>query len=74
MQRWLDEAYPSIEQRARAEGGEITGVTKPPGQHRCARSQLRTGDRQDAGGLRRRRHAAKLSMIATVTNQARRAG
>jgi transposase len=29
VQAWLEGEYPAIEQRARAEGGEFTGVTRP---------------------------------------------
>ena len=30
VRKWLDEEYPAIEQRAKAEGGEIHWGTKPP--------------------------------------------
>ncbi len=69
VQRWLDEAYPSIEQRARAEGGEIhwgdeTALVNTDVRGRSYAPAGKTPVAYAVGGTRQ-----KLSMIATVTNQ-----
>ena len=69
VQKWLDEAYPLIEQRARAEGGEIhwgdeTALVNTDVRGRSDAPAGKTPVVFAVGGTRQ-----KLSMIATVTNQ-----
>jgi len=56
VQAWLDEQYPEIEKRAKAEGGEIHwGDDNSAGQYRCAWSQLRAGSATSWGTILHRR-------------------
>ncbi len=69
VQAWLDEQYPEIEKRAKAEGGEIhwgdeTALVNTDVRGRCYAPAGKTPVTFTAGGTRQ-----KLSMIATVTNQ-----
>lgn len=72
MQAWLEGEYPSIEQRARAEGVRLTGGRGGDGtalintdvNGRICATAGKTPVAIAAGGTRQ-----KLSMIATVTNQ-----
>lgn len=69
VQKWLDEEYPAIEQRARAEGGEIhwgdeTALVNTDVRGRSYAPAGQTPVAYAVGGTRH-----KLSMIATVTNQ-----
>jgi len=66
---WLDNEYPAIEQRAKAEGAEIhwgdeTAVVNTDVRGRCYAPAGKTPVTFAVGGTRQ-----KLSMIATVTNQ-----
>lgn len=56
VQNWLEEEYPAIEKRAKAEGAEIHWGDNGGGEHRCAWPQLRT-DWQNTGDLCGGRHA-----------------
>src|SRR5712692_9075875 len=69
VQAWLDEQYPGIEVRAKAEGAEIhwgdeTAVVNTDVRGRCYAPRGQTPVAYAVGGTRQ-----KLSMIATVTNQ-----
>jgi transposase len=69
VQAWLDEQYPEIEKRAKAEGGEIhwddeTALVNTDVRGRCYAPAGKTPVTSTVGGTRQ-----KLSMIATVTNQ-----
>lgn len=69
VKSWLDNEYPAIEQRARAEGGEIhwgdeTAVVNTDVRGRSYSPAGKTPVTYAVGGTRQ-----KLSMIATVTNQ-----
>ena len=69
VQKWLDEANPLIEQRARTEGGEIhwgdeTALVNTDVRGRSYAPAGKTPVVFAVGGTRQ-----KLSMIATVTNQ-----
>jgi len=69
VKAWLDNDYPSIEQRAKAEGAEIhwgdeTAVVNTDVRGRSYAPAGRTPVTFAVGGTRQ-----KLSMIATVTNQ-----
>lgn len=69
VQAWLDEHYPEIEQRAKAEGAEIhwgdeTALVNTDVRGRCYAPAGKTPVAYAVGGTRQ-----KLSMIATVTNQ-----
>lgn len=69
VQKWLDEEYPAIEQRAKAEGGEIhwgdeTALVNTDVRGRSYAPAGRTPVAYAVGGTRQ-----KLSMIATVSNQ-----
>jgi transposase len=69
VQAWLDEQYPEIEKRAKAEGGEIhwgdeTALVNTDVRGRCYAPAGKTPVTYTVGGTRQ-----KLSMIATVTNQ-----
>ena len=69
VQAWLDEEYPEIEKRAKAEGAEIhwgdeTAVVNTDVRGRCYAPKGQTPVTFAVGGTRQ-----KLSMIATVTNQ-----
>lgn len=69
VQKWLDEEYPSIEQRAKAEGAEIhwgdeTALVNTDVRGRSYAPAGKTPVTYTVGGTRQ-----KLSMIATVTNQ-----
>jgi len=69
VQAWLDEQYPEIEKRAKAEGGEIhwgdeTALVNTDVRGRCYAPAGKTPVIYTVGGTRQ-----KLSMIATVTNQ-----
>ena len=69
VQKWLDEEYPSIEQRAKAEGAEIhwgdeTALVNTDVRGRSYAPAGKTPVAYAVGGTRQ-----KLSMIATVTNQ-----
>jgi transposase len=69
VQAWLDDEYPAIEQRARAEGAEIhwgdeTAVVNTDVRGRSYAPAGKTPVSYAVGGTRQ-----KLSMIATVTNQ-----
>ena len=69
VQKWLDEEYPSIEQRAKAEGAEIhwgdeTALVNTDVRGRSYAPIGQTPVAYAVGGTRQ-----KLSMIATVTNQ-----
>lgn len=69
VQAWLDEQYPEIERRARAEGGEIhwgdeTALVNTDVRGRSYAPAGQTPVAYAVGGTRQ-----KLSMIATVTNK-----
>lgn len=69
VQAWLDEEYPAIEQRAKAEGAEIhwgdeTAIVNTDVRGRSYAPAGKTPVTYAVGGTRQ-----KLSMIATVTNQ-----
>jgi len=69
VQAWLEGEYPAIEQRARAEGGEIhwgdeTALVNTDVRGRSYAPADKTPVAMAVGGTRQ-----KLSMIATVTNQ-----
>lgn len=69
VQAWLDEAYPEIEKRAKAEGGEIhwgdeTALVNTDVRGRSYAPAGKTPVTFTVGGTRQ-----KLSMIATVTNK-----
>jgi transposase len=69
VQAWLDEQYPAIEARAKAESGEIhwgdeTALVNTDVRGRCYAPAGKTPVTYTVGGSRQ-----KLSMIATVTNQ-----
>jgi transposase len=69
VQAWLDEQYPEIEKRAKAEGGEIhwgdeTALVNTDVRGRSFAPAGKTPVTYTVGGTRQR-----LSMIATVTNQ-----
>jgi transposase len=69
VQAWLEGEYPAIEQRARAEGGEIhwgdeTALVNTDVRGRSFAPAGKTPVAMAVGGTRQ-----KLSMIATVTNQ-----
>jgi len=69
VQKWLDEEYPSIEQRAKAEGAEIhwgdeTALVNTDVRGRSYAPAGKTPVAFVVGGTRQ-----KLSMIATVTNK-----
>jgi transposase len=69
VQAWLDEQYPEIESRAKAEGAEIhwgdeTALVNTDVRGRCYAPAGKTPVAYVVGGTRQ-----KLSMIATVTNQ-----
>lgn len=69
MQAWLDEEYPDIEARAKAEGAEIhwgdeTALVNTDVRGRSYAPAGKTPVTYTVGGTRQ-----KLSMIATVTNQ-----
>jgi transposase len=69
VQAWLNEQYPEIEKRAKAEGGEIhwgdeTALVNTDVRGRCYSPAGKTPVTYTVGGSRQ-----KLSMIATVTNQ-----
>jgi transposase len=69
VQAWLDDTYPAIEQRAKAEGAEIhwgdeTAVVNTDVRGRSYAPAGQTPVTRAVGGTRQ-----KLSMIATVTNQ-----
>ena len=69
VQTWLDEQYPEIEQRAKAEGAEIhwgdeTALVNTDVRGRSYAPAGKTPVAYAVGGTRQ-----KLSMIATVTNQ-----
>ena len=69
VQGWLNEQYPEIEKRAKAEGGEIhwgdeTALVNTDVRGRCYAPVGKTPVTYTVGGTRQ-----KLSMIATVTNQ-----
>jgi transposase len=69
VQAWLEGEYPGIEQRARAEGGEIhwgdeTALVNTDVRGRSFAPAGKTPVAKTVGGTRQ-----KLSMIATVTNQ-----
>ena len=69
VQAWLDEQYPEIEKRARAEGGEIhwgdeTALVNTDVRGRSYAPAGKTPVTKVVGGTRE-----KLSMIATVTNK-----
>jgi transposase len=69
VQAWLDEEYPAIDQRAKAEGGEIhwgdeTALVNTDVRGRCYAPIGKTPVAYVVGGTRQ-----KLSMIATVSNQ-----
>jgi transposase len=69
VQKWLDEEYPAIEQRAKAEGGEIhwgdeTALVNTDVRGRSYAPAGQTPVAYVVGGTRQ-----KLSMIASVSNQ-----
>ena len=69
VQKWLDEEYPAIEERAKAEGAEIhwgdeTALVNTDVRGRSYAPIGQTPVAYAVGGTRQ-----KLSMIATVTNQ-----
>ncbi len=69
VQTWLDEQYPEIEKRAKAEGGEIhwgdeTAIVNTDVRGRSYAPAGKTPVTYAVGGSRQ-----KLSMIATVTNR-----
>lgn len=69
VQAWLNEQYPAIEHRAKAEGGEIhwgdeTALVNTDVRGRCYAPAGKTPVTYTMGGTRQ-----KLSMIAPVTNQ-----
>lgn len=69
VQAWLDEQYPEIERRAKAEGAEIhwgdeTALVNTDVRGRCYAPAGKTPVAFAVGGTRQ-----KLSMIATVTNR-----
>ena len=69
VQKWLDEEYPAIEKRAKAEGGEIhwgdeTALVYTDVRGRSYAPAGQTPVAYAVGGTRQ-----KLSMIATVTNR-----
>lgn len=69
VQAWLDETYPKIQARAKAEGGEIhwgdeTALVNTDVRGRSYAPAGKTPVTYTVGGTRH-----KLSMIATVTNQ-----
>jgi transposase len=69
VQAWLDETYPAIAQRARAEGAEIhwgdeTALVNTDVRGRSFAPRGQTPVTMSVGGTRQ-----KLSMIASVTNQ-----
>ena len=71
VRQWLDEAYPAIERRAKAEGGEIhwgdeTALVNTDVRGRSYAPRGKTPVTMAVGGTRE-----KLSMISTVTNQGR---
>lgn len=74
VQAWFGEHYPAIEAQAKARGGEIhwgdeTALVNTDVRGRSYAPAGKTSEVFAVGGTRH-----KLSMIATVTNQARRAG
>ena len=74
VQAWLNEQYPEIEKRAKAEGGEIhwgdeTALVNTDVRGRSNAPAGKTPASFVVGATRQ-----KLSMIATVTNKGRRAG
>jgi len=69
VKAWLDEQYPAIEKRAKAEGAEIhwgdeTAIVNTDVRGRCYAPRGQTPVAYAIGGTRE-----KLSMISTVTNQ-----
>ena len=69
VQKWLDEEYPAIDERAKTEGGEIhwgdeTALVNTDVRGRSYAPAGQTPVAYAVGGTRQ-----KLSMIATVTNQ-----
>jgi transposase len=69
VQQWLDEEYPDIQKRAKAEGGEIhwgdeTALVNTDVRGRSYAPAGKTPVTYTVGGTRQ-----KLSMLATVTNQ-----
>jgi transposase len=71
VRQWLDQQYPAIEQRAKAEGGEIhwgdeTALVNTDVRGRSYAPRGKTPVTMAVGGTRE-----KLSMISTVTNQGR---
>jgi transposase len=73
VQQWLDEQYPAIAERAKAEGGEIhwgdeTALVNTDVRGRSYAPAGKTPGAYAVGGIRQ-----KLSMLATVTNQGKAA-
>jgi transposase len=71
VKQWLDQQYPQIERRAKAEGGEIdwgdeTALVNTDVRARSYTPRGKTPVTLAVGGTRE-----KLSMISTVTNQGR---
>ncbi len=71
VKQWLDQQYPAIERRAKAEGGEIhwgdeTALVNTDVRGRSYAPRGKTPVTMAVGGTRQ-----KLSMISTVTNQGR---
>ena len=71
VKQWLDQEYPAIERRAKAEGGEIhwgdeTALVNTDVRGRSYAPRGKTPVTMAVGGTRE-----KLSMISTVTNQGR---
>jgi transposase len=71
VKQWLDQQYPQIERRAKAEGGEIhwgdeTALVNTDVRGRSYAPRGKTPVTMAVGGTRE-----KLSMISTVTNQGR---
>ena len=69
VQQWIEQAYPAIEKRAKAEGGEIhwgdeTALVNTDVRGRSYAPKGQTPVTMAVGGPRQ-----KLSMISTVTNQ-----
>ena len=69
VQQWIDQEYPAIEKRAKAEGGEIhwgdeTALVNTDVRGRSYAPKGQTPVTMAVGGPRQ-----KLSMISTVTNQ-----
>jgi transposase len=69
VRKWLDEEYPAIEKRAKAEGAEVhwgdeTALVNTDVRGRCYAPAGKTPVTYAVGGQRQ-----KLSMIATVTNK-----